>query len=232
MTSINLTVKDGRITTTSNIIAEHFGKLHKNVLRDIENLECSQEFNRLNFELVQYIDAKGEARPAYEITRDGFTFLAMGFTGKEAAAWKERYINAFNEMEKVLQNSVSSAALPGIRITRAKERFVCEMFVAGYNQAGIARELSISKAAVNQLLHGKYQFPHGAGSPECSPQLIAAVASRHLVHEQTKLAAMQEIIAQRYLFSNNNQELARALESVGRHLQQAPALALTNKTEY
>ncbi|MDE7065143.1 MAG: Rha family transcriptional regulator, partial [Desulfovibrionaceae bacterium] len=58
----------------------------------MSNLECSTEFNERNFAPVEYKDAKGEMRPAYRLTRDGFAFLAMGFTGKKAAAWKEKFL--------------------------------------------------------------------------------------------------------------------------------------------
>lgn len=58
-----LTVKDGQPMVSSLTIAEAFGKQHKNVIRDIEALDCSRDFNRLNFELVMYKDAKGEMRP-------------------------------------------------------------------------------------------------------------------------------------------------------------------------
>lgn len=100
-----LVSEDGRIYTTSMQVAEHFGKQHKNVLRAIANLECSEEFTRLNFELSLKINdlANGKKEPYYRITRDGFVFLAMGFTGKEAAAWKEAYITAFNQMEAELK---------------------------------------------------------------------------------------------------------------------------------
>lgn len=90
----------GNATTTSRKIAETFGKQHAHVLRDIQNLECSKEFNESNFGLVNYKDQKGELRPEYLITRDGFSFLAMGFTGKKASEFKEMYIKAFNAMEK------------------------------------------------------------------------------------------------------------------------------------
>ena len=65
-------------------------------------MECSPEFNERNFAPVGYKDAKGEIRPAYRLTRDGFAFLAMGFTGKKAAAWKERFLEAFDAMEAAL----------------------------------------------------------------------------------------------------------------------------------
>jgi Rha family phage regulatory protein len=86
------------IKTTSLLVAEKFGKLHKDVLKKIQTLECSAEFNQRNFAPVEYADAKGEKRPAYEMTKDGFMFLVMGFTGKAAAEVKELYINAFNFM--------------------------------------------------------------------------------------------------------------------------------------
>jgi len=81
-------------------VAEKFGKQHKNVLQAIERLECSADFNELNFQPVKYKDPKGELRPYYNMTRDGFVFLVMGFTGKKAAKFKEEFINEFNRMEQ------------------------------------------------------------------------------------------------------------------------------------
>ena len=92
-----------RLIVSSLDISNHFGKQHKDVLRAIRNLDCSPEFNRRNFALVHYQDSKGETRAAYDITRDGFVFLCMGFTGQQAATWKERYIEAFNKMEAALR---------------------------------------------------------------------------------------------------------------------------------
>ncbi len=57
------------------------------------------EFAERNFTLIDYTDAKGEARPEYLLTRDGFTLLAMGFTGTKALQFKVAYINAFNRMK-------------------------------------------------------------------------------------------------------------------------------------
>lgn len=73
----HVAVINGTIKTTSLKIAEHFGKRHDNVMKAIKNLDCSREFNALNFEVVEYIDIKGEKRPAYEITRDGFMLGAI-----------------------------------------------------------------------------------------------------------------------------------------------------------
>ncbi|EBQ4103443.1 TPA: Rha family transcriptional regulator [Salmonella enterica subsp. enterica serovar Javiana] len=92
----------GKVVTSSLAVASYFGKQHKNVIQKIASLECSAEFTELNFQLSEYIDASGRKLPCYQITRDGFAFLAMGFTGKRAAQFKEAYINAFNQMEKQL----------------------------------------------------------------------------------------------------------------------------------
>ncbi|WP_137169406.1 Rha family transcriptional regulator [Marinomonas sp. FW-1] len=95
-------ITNNQITTTSTDLAKFFGKHHRNVLRKIESLECSGEFSALNFELAEYKDEQDKTRPMYRITRDGFVFLAMGFIGTKAAQFKEAYINAFNQMEKQL----------------------------------------------------------------------------------------------------------------------------------
>jgi Rha family phage regulatory protein len=95
-----------RLVVTTLEISNRFGKQHKDVLKAIGNLECSQEFNRRNFAPISYNDGHNRPQPAYEITRDGFTFLCMGFTGQQAALWKERYIEAFNQMEAALRGDV------------------------------------------------------------------------------------------------------------------------------
>ena len=97
--------EDGVPFTTSLAIAQAFGKEHKDVLRAISNMECSPEFVERNFALYEYSRDLGigvREYPAYRLTRDGFAFLAMGFTGKKAAAWKERFLEAFNAMESAL----------------------------------------------------------------------------------------------------------------------------------
>ena len=101
-----LTVQDGKVTASSRDIAKKFGKQHDNVLRAIQNLDCSPEFKSLNFEGLKY-QYRGQEFPYYEMTRDGFSFLCMGFTGKKAAIWKEKYIAAFNAMEaELLQQKI------------------------------------------------------------------------------------------------------------------------------
>lgn len=104
------------------------------------------------------------------------------------------------------------------RITRRVERQMFELFAKGMRPKQIAEELAVSFATVSLMLHAKYQFSLWAGEPECTPELIAAVAARHLVVEREKLLDAQERIAQRFLSTTNNQSLAQALDAVGRQL--------------
>jgi Rha family phage regulatory protein len=93
---------------TSLQVAEVFGKNHRDVLRDIRNVQskCSMEFNERNFALVEYADAKGEKRPMYLLSKDGLMMVTMGYTTPEAMAIKESYIAEFNRMEEELRNRV------------------------------------------------------------------------------------------------------------------------------
>ena len=92
-----------KLITTSRKIAETFEKRHSDVLRDIETLQCSKEFTERNFALSSYKDKSGKSNEEYIVTKDGFTMLCMGYTGEKAMIFKERYIEAFNAMEKELR---------------------------------------------------------------------------------------------------------------------------------
>ena len=97
-------VRDEKVVVSSRTVAEAFGKRHDNVLRDVKNLECTAEFRLLNFEESSYLNEQQRDTLEMLMTRDGFTFLAMGFTGPRAAVFKEAYIEAFNKMENELKN--------------------------------------------------------------------------------------------------------------------------------
>jgi Rha family phage regulatory protein len=95
-------VKGGVLTVNSLKVAEKFGKAHRTILLAIRNLDCSDDFRLHNFMQSSYTNKQNKTVPCYELTRDGFSFLCMGFTGKEAAKWKEGFIKAFNSMEREL----------------------------------------------------------------------------------------------------------------------------------
>lgn len=136
-----------RLFVTSLDISNRFGKRHDNVCRDIENLECSQEFRRLNFEESVYHSRQNKPLKVHNITRDGFVFLCMGFTGPQAALWKERYITAFNEMEQALR-----ANLPARQdVTLAREVGQLKDMVNAQNQVIIGLYQRIDTAQRGQI---------------------------------------------------------------------------------
>ena len=117
-----ITERDGIPVTTSRAVAEQFGKNHKEVLRAIENTinqlketDEGKAFNERNFAPISLRDAMNREKPAYLLTRDGFTLLAMGFTGAKAVQFKVAYINAFNRMERLIRGGGVSAPAPALK---------------------------------------------------------------------------------------------------------------------
>ena len=99
-----VTSKNGQLKTTSKIIADVFGKVHRNITRDIGMLDCSDEFRLLNFEQSFYLSPQSKKIPCYNITEKGFYLLVMGFTGKKAFKWKEAFLDEFEVMRNGLLN--------------------------------------------------------------------------------------------------------------------------------
>ena len=71
--------------TDSLKVADVFGKRHKNIIQAVKELDCSEEFRRLNFQPSYYLNEQNKRQPKFNMTQDGFTFLVMGFRGKKAA---------------------------------------------------------------------------------------------------------------------------------------------------
>lgn len=88
MENLVITNQTGKDITTSLIVAEVFNKEHNKVCRDIENLSCSESFNAANFGIISYIDSRGREQKAYEMTKDGFSFLVMDYTGEKDTNYK------------------------------------------------------------------------------------------------------------------------------------------------
>lgn len=100
----------GQDVTTSIKIAEVFGKRHDDVLKAIRNLQCSEEFTLRNFAETPCINPQNkQTYSVFEITKDGFAFLAMGFKGKKAAKFKEQFIDEFNKRGTIIQNAIEVA---------------------------------------------------------------------------------------------------------------------------
>ncbi|MBT4290418.1 MAG: Rha family transcriptional regulator [Deltaproteobacteria bacterium] len=98
-----VSIVNGKSITTSLQIAEYFKKQHYDVLKAIRKLDCSKEFADGNFAGCSYSDGNKRLRPMFNITKDGFVFVVMGFIGKKAALLKEKYIQKFNEMDEQIQ---------------------------------------------------------------------------------------------------------------------------------
>ena len=96
-------LKNEEALTDSLSVAEMFEKRHDHVLVKIEKiLNDSPEKSGQCFHKTRYKDNSGKLNVKYLMNRDGFTFLAMGFTGRKADTWKWKYIDAFNAMEKII----------------------------------------------------------------------------------------------------------------------------------
>ncbi|WP_455758865.1 Rha family transcriptional regulator [Phocaeicola coprocola] len=204
--TVNLvTIQNNRAVTSSLQVAEYFGKNHKDVLKAIRELDCSTEFNGRNFAPVKYKDAKGEYRPMYYMTRDGFTYLAMGFTGKIAAQFKEAYIKAFNEMEDTLRTG---------------------------NFSKYANELlSDAVAKLNKTLHNsipKGKKEYGPGYGPIGDIQAGLLTCRNMTFEENLkniFGQLNCVYADAFFFASQLYKKEKALEEYNRALEQV-ALAI------
>lgn len=97
------TVNKEEVTVVTSLdVAETFEKEHRRVLQDIRDLKCSEDFRLHNFVQSSYVNEQGHNQSMIIMTRDGFTLLAMGYTGEKAMQFKEAYIRQFNAMERAL----------------------------------------------------------------------------------------------------------------------------------
>lgn len=152
--------------TSSRLVAEYFHKRHDTVIRAIENLNCSKEFNRHNFAEITYTDSRGRKQPEYLMTKDGFTILAMGFTGAKAMQFKEAYINAFNKMEHLLKGNSTILQL---------EKRIQELEQANKPFKKVTEEsilLDYFNALKQALGSGKYYLKRRKGNGSYKGQLL------------------------------------------------------------
>lgn len=113
------TINKEEVTVVTSLdVAETFEKEHRRVLQDIRDLKCSEEFRVHNFVQSNYINEQGHKQTMFYLTRDGFTLLAMGYTGEKAMKFKESYIKQFNTMEKALFSKIKERE-KGIAVRQA-----------------------------------------------------------------------------------------------------------------
>jgi Rha family phage regulatory protein len=96
-------IDSGRTFVNSNDVAEKFEKQHRQILDNIRSvIKNEPEFGDANFRATTYTTAQNKTHECFEMSRDGFSMIAMGLTGKKAMSWKAKYITAFNKMESAL----------------------------------------------------------------------------------------------------------------------------------
>lgn len=121
-------VKNNQVVVSSRQVAEKFGKEHKNILASINDI-LAAENSATKFYQETTFENRGKQYPEYLMNRDGFTLLAMGFTGKDALQWKLKYIAAFNEMENKLKGkpvSLLKAQEIEARLNNSRARIASE----------------------------------------------------------------------------------------------------------
>ncbi|HEV7264494.1 MAG TPA: Rha family transcriptional regulator [Falsiroseomonas sp.] len=113
---------DGKALANSRDVAAYFGKPHRSVLRAIRDLlRAEPKPDRHSFVQIDGVDRRGRRQPSYDMNRDGFVLLAMGFTGTRARSFKLSYIEAFNRMEAALRDPripIAPVSLPARRDLR------------------------------------------------------------------------------------------------------------------
>lgn len=159
MNEIILSTQNGEPVASSRQIAESFGKEHKSVLRSVEDLVAQNCAAKSMFYETTY-ENRGKQYPMYLMNRDGFTLLAMGFTGKAALEWKLKYIQAFNEMEKKLSTpqmpklskEMQALFLLDDRTQKQEQRLTAleNTMTVDYNQQRVLRK-SISRSVISAL---------------------------------------------------------------------------------
>lgn len=166
-------IRDNQIVVSSRQVAEHFGKEHKHVLENIREIIKAENSALTYFYESTYKAGTGKSYPEYIMNRDGFTLLAMGFTGKEALQWKMKYIAAFNEMEQTLAQPVQPTDLQRQRLaimernSKSREASLWLKIAAG---SSVPSYKDVANAYAANILAGREVLP----LPEASEQTYSA----------------------------------------------------------
>ena len=138
--------QNDQVITTSLLVAETFEKEHRNVLKSIRKLMTAKNVAVAKmFDEQMYVNDQGKEQPMFYMNRDGFTLLAMGFTGDKAIDFKVEYINAFNKMEAELKSqqtkqlSAAESLLQSVQLLVAHER---QLAILEHNQKNMQGAIS------------------------------------------------------------------------------------------
>ena len=138
--------QNDQVITTSLLVAETFEKEHRNVLKSIRKLMSATNVAVAQmFDETTYVNEQGKEQPMFFMNRDGFTLLAMGFSGEKALKFKVDYINAFNKMETELKSqqtkqlSAAESLLQSVQLLVAHER---QLAILEHNQKNMQGAIS------------------------------------------------------------------------------------------
>ena len=138
--------QNDQVITTSLLVAETFEKEHRNVLKSIRKLMSATNVAVAQmFDETTYVNEQGKEQPMFVMNRDGFTLLAMGFSGEKALKFKVDYINAFNKMEAELKSqqtkqlSAAESLLQSVQLLVAHER---QLAILEHNQKNMQGAIS------------------------------------------------------------------------------------------
>lgn len=194
--------KNNEALTDSYKITKVFGKLHKNVIRDIRMLDCSNEFRKLNFELsfiIRDLPNGGHKKEEYyTMTKDGFTFLVMGYTGAKAARFKEAYISAFNRMEKKLREKSQGQLDDDIDVSKYGRKELAQLLIESDEELGEALEqLDRKKEEVAVLKYRLEQMQQPLSGKESVPEEPEeqSVSKKGLTDILKRLERMEKIVS-------------------------------------
>ena len=194
--------KNNEALTDSYKITKVFGKLHKNVIRDIRMLDCSNEFRKLNFDLsfiIRDLPNGGHKKEEYyTMTKDGFTFLVMGYTGAKAARFKEAYISAFNRMEKKLREKSQGQLDDDIDVSKYGRKELAQLLIESDEELGEALEqLDRKKEEVAVLKYRLEQMQQALSGKESVPEEPEeqSVSKKGLTDILKRLERMEKIVS-------------------------------------
>jgi len=209
-----LSIVDNNVVTTSLQVAEYFQKRHDDVLKKIRRLcdeigngWCARNFAETQVE-VKMPTGGTRLDKAYKITRDGFSLLAMGFTGKKALHWKLTYIKAFNAMEAQLYTPDND------RAGRYKVAFAADAEARNQkSMLGYEHQLGELKRMV-QNLSGEYPQWDGRHYTISRLPAIAEGNQKRIALPRTPINAQ--------MIANNTQAMHHALGHLKLSMQQLP----------
>ena len=188
--------------TSSLLVAKEFGKAHAKVMRDIENLNCSDEFRLANFGDSSFKNEQGREFPMVTMTKDGFSFLVMGYTGKKAARFKEAYINAFNKMELEIRSSI-------------KPKSQLEILQMSINQlveqerrlSSVERDIAETKKEIAEMKHERIENGKLLLEAEVSGNKVPEISMRNKIRRLVNQYAAATNTSQRDIWHDIYQNL-------------------------